>query len=130
MAALAGKHISSVELTDFAIARIDSLDKPINAVVVRDFERARAAAKAPDAALARGETRPLLGLPMIVKEAFSRTGRAVGRGRLQAGFAAGAAAGSQELPGSRHRHPSVVPDRDQRAGGARPPGRAPRPCPQ
>ena len=74
IAALAGKHISSVELTDFAIARIEALDKPINAVVVRDFDRARSAAKAADAALARGETRPLLGLPMTVKEAFSIAG--------------------------------------------------------
>lgn len=74
VAALAGKHISSVELTDFAIARIEALDKPLNAVVVRDFERARATAKAADTALARGETRPLLGLPMTVKEMFSIAG--------------------------------------------------------
>jgi amidase len=72
--ALAAKQVSSVELTDFAIARITALDKPINAVVVRDFDRARAAAKAADAALARGETRPLLGLPMTVKEMFSVKG--------------------------------------------------------
>jgi len=74
VAALAGKHISSVELTDFAIARIEALDKPINAVVVRDFDRAQAAAKAADAALARGEARPLLGLPMTVKEQFNVVG--------------------------------------------------------
>jgi amidase len=74
VAALAGRHISSVELTDFAITRIEALDKPINAVVARDFERARAAAKAADAALARGETRPLLGLPMTVKEQFNVVG--------------------------------------------------------
>ena len=37
-------------------------------MVVRDFERAREAAKAADAALARGESRPLLGVPMTVKE--------------------------------------------------------------
>ena len=43
--ALAAKQISSVELTDFAIARIEAQDQPINAVVVRDFERARQAAK-------------------------------------------------------------------------------------
>ena len=72
--ALAAKQISSVELTDFAIARIEAQDKPINAVVVRDFERARQAAKDSDNALARGETRPLLGLPMTVKEAFNVAG--------------------------------------------------------
>ena len=57
-----------------AIARIEALDGPINAVVVRDFERARAAARAADAALARGEQRPLLGVPMTVKEAFNVAG--------------------------------------------------------
>jgi amidase len=72
--ALAARRVSSVELTDSAIARITALDKPINAVVVRGFDRARAAAKAADAALARGETRPLLGLPITVKEQFNVAG--------------------------------------------------------
>src|SRR5262249_38180543 len=72
--ALAAKEISSVELTDAAIARIETLDKPINAVVVRDFDRARQAAKAADALLARGETGALLGLPMTVKEGFGIAG--------------------------------------------------------
>src|SRR3954452_10445699 len=50
------------------------LDPKINAVVVRDFERARAAADDADAALARGERRPLLGLPITVKEQFNVAG--------------------------------------------------------
>lgn len=66
--ALAARKIGALELTDAAIARIEDRDRALNAVVVRDFERARAAAKAADAALARGERRPLLGLPMTVKE--------------------------------------------------------------
>jgi len=74
VAALASKSVSSVELIDFAIARIEALDENLNAVVVRDFERARAAAVAADVALARGETRPLLGLPMTVKEQFNIAG--------------------------------------------------------
>ena len=44
VAALVARQISAVELTDHAIARIEALDGRINAVVVRDFERARAAA--------------------------------------------------------------------------------------
>ena len=72
--ALQEKQVSSVELVDFAIARIEALDPKINAVVVRDFERARTAAKEADAALARGERRPLLGLPMTVKEQFNVAG--------------------------------------------------------
>jgi amidase len=71
VAALAGRQVSAVELADQAIARIEARDAGINAVVVRDFERARAAAVAADAALARGERRPLLGLPMTVKESFN-----------------------------------------------------------
>ena len=45
-------------------------------MVVRDFERARAAAAEADKALARGERRPLLGVPMTVKEAFNVAGPA------------------------------------------------------
>ncbi len=74
VAALAARSISSRELTDTAIARIEALDGRTNAVVVRDFDRARAAADAADAALARGERRPLLGLPMTVKEQFNVAG--------------------------------------------------------
>src|SRR3982751_6089665 len=57
-----------------AIARIEALDGAINAVVVRDFDRARAAADQADAAFAGGERRPLLGVPMTVKEAFNVAG--------------------------------------------------------
>ena len=39
--ALQARKISAVELTDHVIARIEALDGKINAVVVRDFERAR-----------------------------------------------------------------------------------------
>jgi amidase len=74
IAMLADNHVSAVEIVDFAIARIEGLDANINAVVVRDFDRARATAKAADAALARGERRPLLGLPMTVKEQFNVAG--------------------------------------------------------
>lgn len=74
VADLANRRVSSVELLDQAIARIDGLDKHINAVVVRDFDRARQAAIAADQALARGERRPLLGLPMTVKESFNVAG--------------------------------------------------------
>jgi len=72
--ALAQRKVSAMELFERAAARIEALDPRINAVVVRDFERARAAAAAADAALARGERRPLLGVPMTVKEAFNVAG--------------------------------------------------------
>ena len=73
-AALAAKKISALELTDHFITRIEALDGKLNAVVVRCFEQARAAAKAADAALARGENRPLLGVPIVIKESFDIAG--------------------------------------------------------
>ena len=72
--ALADRHISALEACDAAIARIEARDEPINAVVVRDFDRARNQARDADAALARGERRPLLGVPMTVKESFNVAG--------------------------------------------------------
>jgi amidase len=73
-AALAKKEVSAIELTEHAIARIERHDVRINAVCVRDFDRARDAARAADAARARGETRPLLGIPMTVKESYNVAG--------------------------------------------------------
>jgi amidase len=72
--ALARLEVSAVALCEAAIERIEQRDPAINAVVVRDFERAREQARAADAALARGERRPLLGLPMTVKESFDVAG--------------------------------------------------------
>ncbi|MEE3327542.1 MAG: amidase [Myxococcota bacterium] len=69
------REIGSRELTDLYIERIERLDGDINAVVVRDFERAREAADAADRALAEGrEGGPLHGLPMTIKEAYDIEG--------------------------------------------------------
>jgi amidase len=74
-AAIQNKDISSLELTDLYIERIERFDGEINAVVVRDFERGREAAKAADLALAKGDNRgPLHGLPMTIKEAYDIAG--------------------------------------------------------
>jgi len=72
--ALQARKISAVELAEHVIARIEALDPPLNAVVVRDFDRAHDGAKAADAALGRGERRPLLGIPIVVKESFNLAG--------------------------------------------------------
>jgi len=72
--ALQGRKVSAIELTDHVIARIEAVDAQINAVVVRDFDRARDGAKMADAALSRGERRALLGIPMVVKESFNVAG--------------------------------------------------------
>jgi len=72
--ALAAKKVSAVELAQDAIARIERHDTKINAVCVRDFDRGLDAARAADAALGRGEAKPLLGLPMTVKESYNIAG--------------------------------------------------------
>ena len=73
-AALKAKQVSAVELAQDAIGRIERHDGGINAICVRDFDRALQAARAADAALARGEHRPLLGIPMTVKESYNIAG--------------------------------------------------------
>ena len=55
-------QVSAGELVEAAIARIEQLDPAINAVVTRDFEGARALAKAP---LPAG---PFTGVPFLVKD--------------------------------------------------------------
>ncbi|MFD7846370.1 amidase [Nocardia sp. NPDC059764] len=72
--ALRAGAVTSVELTDEAIARIERDDKAINAICVPDFDRARAAARHADRARARGEDRPLLGIPVTVKESYDMAG--------------------------------------------------------
>src|ERR1700722_8219937 len=71
---LVNKEISALELADQFIARIEALDGDLNAVPVRDFARAREAAGQADAALARGERRPLLGVPVTIKESYNIAG--------------------------------------------------------
>jgi amidase len=73
-AALRNGRTSAVELTQAAIERIELLDPAINAVPVRDFDRALTAARDADAARARGDDRPLLGIPVTVKESFNVAG--------------------------------------------------------
>jgi len=73
-AALRAGEVTSAELTDEAIARIERDDKAINAICVPDFDRARAAARSADQARARGEDRPLLGIPVTVKESYNMAG--------------------------------------------------------
>ena len=72
--ALRRRDVGSRELAEAAIARIESLDGSLNAVVLRDFERALVAASAADERRRKGEDAPLLGLPLTVKEAFDVAG--------------------------------------------------------
>ena len=53
--ALNARKVSSVELVEDAIVRIEATDASINAVVVRDFDNARIQARAADARRVHGQ---------------------------------------------------------------------------
>ncbi|HET6529555.1 MAG TPA: amidase [Actinoplanes sp.] len=70
-AALRRRDLSSRELLDRYLDRIERLDPRLNAVVTVDADRARAEADAADQAAARGaELGPLHGLPVTVKDSI------------------------------------------------------------
>jgi amidase len=63
------KQLSPSELLESCIDRIETVDHAVNAMVARDFDRARATAKAADTAIARGDALPpLFGLPIGIKD--------------------------------------------------------------
>ena len=63
------RQIGCLELLDHYIARVERHDEKINAVVVRNFEPARARARALDQA--KDRSAPLFGVPMTVKESYN-----------------------------------------------------------
>ncbi|MBM3351191.1 MAG: Asp-tRNA(Asn)/Glu-tRNA(Gln) amidotransferase subunit GatA [Betaproteobacteria bacterium] len=71
---LADKQISSVELTQTFLDRIDALNPEINAYVALDKERSIAQAKAADARIAAGQAAPLTGIPIAQKDIFCAKG--------------------------------------------------------
>ena len=70
------RQIGCLELLDAALDRVARLDGAVNAVVVRDFDRARKRAKALDrkGAMEKAGPAPLYGVPMTVKESFDIAG--------------------------------------------------------
>ena len=74
-AAVASGEVSSRELLEAALQRVDQLDGPVNAVVALDAERALIAADEADQAVARGEALgPLHGVPITIKDSFQTEG--------------------------------------------------------
>jgi amidase len=73
--AIRRREVSSRELVEHYLARVDRLNPPLNAVVTLDADAARRAADAADAALARGDViGPLHGVPMTVKDCYETAG--------------------------------------------------------
>jgi amidase len=69
------RRISSRELIDIYLARIDTFDKQINAVITLDAEAARRQSLQADERQARGEALgPLHGVPVTIKDGFETAG--------------------------------------------------------
>lgn len=67
------RRLNSVQLTQFYLRRIRQLNPALNAVITVS-PTALADARAADAARRRGDRRPLLGIPIIVKDNIGTTG--------------------------------------------------------
>ena len=66
---IGARALSAAELVESCIARVEAVDHAVNAVVARDFDRARAAAREADQSAARGSPLgPLHGLPVGIKD--------------------------------------------------------------
>ncbi|RYB06157.1 amidase [Lichenibacterium ramalinae] len=73
--AIASKAVSPVELMDACLARIAAVNPAVNAIVALDAERARAAARAAEAAVMRGDALGALhGLPVGIKDTQDTAG--------------------------------------------------------
>ncbi|KAF0842970.1 aspartyl/glutamyl-tRNA(Asn/Gln) amidotransferase subunit A [Methylovorus glucosotrophus] len=73
-AMLQAKQISSTELTQAFLQRIDQHNPEINAYITIDAERSLAQAKAADARIAAGTAQPLTGIPIAQKDIFVANG--------------------------------------------------------
>ena len=72
--ALGRGDVSSAELVELHIERIERLNGPINAIINTTFDRARSEARQADERRARGEDAPFLGLPITMKESNAMAG--------------------------------------------------------
>lgn len=71
---LAGKEISSRELTRAVLDRIDAVDSKIKAYITVNRDKALAQADAADQVLAKGQGRPLTGIPLSIKDLICTQG--------------------------------------------------------
>jgi aspartyl-tRNA(Asn)/glutamyl-tRNA(Gln) amidotransferase subunit A len=71
---LSKRQISSAELTQHFLGRIERLNPALNAMITLTAKQALADAAAADVRLAAGERGPLLGIPLIHKDIFCTDG--------------------------------------------------------
>jgi aspartyl-tRNA(Asn)/glutamyl-tRNA(Gln) amidotransferase subunit A len=73
-AALAAKQISSVELTQLFLDRIQKLNPELNAYITLDEARTLEQARLADTRIAKGDVTPLTGIPFAQKDIFCAKG--------------------------------------------------------
>ncbi len=88
-AAIAARELSAVELLDAALDQVRARNEELVAYLLVDDQGARAAARAADRAARAGDQRPLLGIPICVKDVIDVAGLPTTAG----------AAGWRRLPG-------------------------------
>jgi aspartyl-tRNA(Asn)/glutamyl-tRNA(Gln) amidotransferase subunit A len=71
---LAARRVSSVELTQAYLDRIERLNGTLNAFITLDPDKSLAQARAADERIARGAAAPLTGIPIAHKDLFCATG--------------------------------------------------------
>jgi amidase len=79
-AALLRREFSARDLLGSTLAAIERLDPAVNAIVQKDAASAWRAASDSDARIARGEARPLEGLPVTIKDCFEVAGMVTSAG--------------------------------------------------
>lgn len=72
--AVGAREISAREITDAALSHIDAVDDRIGAYLTRLHDLARASADRVDARISAGESLPLAGVPVAVKDNMCLTG--------------------------------------------------------
>ena len=73
-AQLAARKVSSVELAQYFLKRIETLGRELNAFISVDPERSLAQARAADALIAAGSAQALTGIPVAHKDIFCARG--------------------------------------------------------
>jgi len=73
-AALRQRRLSSVELTEAVLARIDATEPQLHSLITRSADVALAQARAADERLARGDAPALCGIPVVIKDVILTQG--------------------------------------------------------